>query len=99
MRLLVTIILIISAGIVFVFPTRNILDSTKPLDGERAALEEALGNAKNIRAERDKLQERYNSFKTEDIEKLHKLLPSQVDTVRLILDINGIAANHGMRLD
>ena len=90
MRLIITIILVVAAVIIFVFPTRGLLDVARPMEEERAQLEEALGNAKQIRAERDKLQERYNSFRTEDINKLHKLLPSHVDSVRLILDINTI---------
>lgn len=99
MKFIITIILIVSAVIVFVFPARNLLDSVKPLELEQAALNEALNNAIRIRAERDKLNVRYSSFTLADADKLNKLLPSHVDSVRLILEVNNIARLHSMQLD
>ena len=44
------------------------------------------------------LLSRFNAFKTEDLDRLRKLLPDHVDNVRLILDLDNLAARHGMAL-
>jgi hypothetical protein len=59
---------------------------------------EALNNSKTLIAERDKLTAKYNSFKPDEILKLQKLLPDNVDNIRLILEIEKIAAPYGMVL-
>jgi len=63
-----------------------------------ASYNEALSNSKALEAERDKLTQKYNSFDTEDLSKLHKLLPDNVDNIRLILEIEKIASPYGMVL-
>jgi len=59
---------------------------------------EALDNSKALEAERDKLTQQYNSFDTENLSKLEKLLPNNVDNIRLILEIEKIASPYGMVL-
>jgi hypothetical protein len=63
-----------------------------------ASYNEALSNSKALEAERDKLTQKYNSFDTEDLSKLHKLLPDNVDNIRLILEKEKIASPYGMVL-
>jgi hypothetical protein len=63
-----------------------------------ASYNEALSNSKALESERDKLTLKYNSFDTEDLSKLHKLLPDNVDNIRLILEIEKIASPYGMIL-
>lgn len=63
-----------------------------------ASYNEALSNSKALESERDKLTLKYNSFDTEDLSKLHKLLPDNVDNIRLILEIEKIASPYGMVL-
>lgn len=59
---------------------------------------EALDNSKSLEAERDKLTQKYNSFNADDLSKLQKLLPDNVDNIRLILEIEKIASPYGMVL-
>lgn len=59
---------------------------------------EALNNSKTLEAERDKLTQKYNSFNTDDLYKLQKLLPDNIDNIRLILEIEKIASPYGMAL-
>src|SRR3989344_2380758 len=99
MKVIVTLILVIVAIVVFVVPVKALLDNSKPLEVERAELNEALNNAIRIRARRDNLNTQYSSFSIEDRDKLHKLLPSHVDSVRLILEINNIARLHDMQIN
>jgi Tfp pilus assembly protein PilO len=63
-----------------------------------ASYNEALNNSKALEAERDKLTQKYNSFDPENLIKLQKLLPDNVDNIRLILEIEKIALPYGMVL-
>lgn len=63
-----------------------------------ASYNEALNNSKALEAERDKLTQKYNSFDPENLSKLQKLLPDNVDNIRLILEIEKIASPYGMVL-
>jgi len=63
-----------------------------------ASYNEALDNSKALEAERDKLTQKYNSFDPENLAKLQKLLPDNVDNIRLILEIEKIASPYGMVL-
>ena len=62
-----------------------------------ASYNEALNNSKALEAERDKLTQKYNSFDPENLSKLQKLLPDNVDNIRLILEIekNSFTLRHG----
>jgi len=68
------------------------------LKDHRAQYEEALSKAREIERARTGLLEKYNNILPEDQEKLLKLLPDHIDSVRLIIDINNIAAQYGMTL-
>ncbi|HAS80766.1 MAG: hypothetical protein UR25_C0003G0032 [Candidatus Nomurabacteria bacterium GW2011_GWE1_32_28] len=59
---------------------------------------DALNNSKTLEAERDKLTQKFNSFKVDDLSKLQKLLPDNIDNIRLILEIEKIAAPYSMVL-
>jgi len=98
MRLLVPLIAIIGAIAIFAGPTRSNLAATNPLITERAELGAALDSAQKIQVVRETLQERYNAFHPDDLNRLAKLLPSHVDNVRLIIDIDNMAGAYGMVL-
>ena len=68
------------------------------LKEQTTSYNEALDNSKALENERDRLVKKYNSFAAEDLEKLQKLLPDHVDNIRLILEIEKIAAPYGMTL-
>ncbi len=63
-----------------------------------SAYDEALSNSKALEAERDKLTQKYNSIDPENLRKLETLLPDNVDNIRLILEVEKIAAPYGMVL-
>ena len=68
------------------------------LRAQMVSYNEALDNSKSLEAERDKLTQKYNSISTNDLARLQKLLPDNVDNIRLILEIEGIASPYGMVL-
>ncbi|MDO8659289.1 MAG: hypothetical protein Q7K54_01685 [Candidatus Parcubacteria bacterium] len=63
-----------------------------------ASYNEALNNAKALENERDKLTAKHNSINPENLTKLQKLLPENIDNIRLILEIEQIASPYGMAL-
>jgi len=65
---------------------------------EVASYNEALDNSKALEAERDKLTQKENSFDPVNLSKIQKLLPDNVDNIRLILEIEKIASPYGMVL-
>ncbi len=79
----------------FTSPYYNTLTANR---AQIASYNEALDNSKALEAERDKLTQKYNSFDPDNLAKLQKLLPDNVDNIRLILEIEKIASPYGMVL-
>lgn len=92
-----TILIILGIGgfIFFVGPS---FSEIKELRNEVSAYNEALDNSKSLENERDKLTKKYSSFSLDDLDRLEKLLPNNVDNIRLILEIEKLAAPYGMVL-
>ncbi|HEY4500176.1 MAG TPA: type 4a pilus biogenesis protein PilO, partial [Candidatus Paceibacterota bacterium] len=67
-------------------------------NGEKTDYDRALNNSKQLQAERDKLLEKYNEMSEVDRGDLTKLLPDNIDNVRLILDVDEMAKKYGMRI-
>lgn len=63
-----------------------------------ASYNKALDNSKELESERDKLTQKFNSIDPENMSKIKKLLPDNVDNIRLILEIEKIALPYGMVL-
>lgn len=97
-RLIIAIILIGSAVAGFLMFTEPFYQDIKVLKDQSAAYDEALNNSKALENERDKLTQKYNSIAPENLDKLSKLLPNNVDNIRLILEIEKVAAPYGMTL-
>lgn len=72
--------------------------SVTELREERVRYADALQKTREIEVARTGLLEKYNSIPAEDREKILKLLPDHIDSVRLIIDINNIAAQYEMTL-
>jgi hypothetical protein len=63
-----------------------------------ASYNEALNNSQSLEAERDKLTQKYNSIDTDNLLRLNKMLPDNVDNIRLILEIEKLSVQYGMLL-
>lgn len=97
-RFITPIILIgISVAIFLVF-TGPTFSSISLLRSQVASYDEALNNSKMLENERDKLTAKYNSIDPDNLSKLQKLLPENIDNIRLILEIEQIASPYGMTL-
>ncbi len=92
------IIAVVIAGVLFYFFIDPTYAKIKELRAEEATLNTALSRALELQATRDQLLSRYNTFSPEDLARLEKLLPDHVDNVRLVLDMDGMATQYGMRV-
>src|SRR3989344_7387808 len=97
-RLITPIVLIaISIATFFVFAS-PLLDEISALRTKADSYNEALDNSKALESERDKLTTKYNSIDPENLQKIKKLLPDNIDNIRLILEIGQLASPYGMIL-
>lgn len=91
------ILIIISVGVFFVF-TNPLYNEVAGLRAEIVSYNQALDNSKALEDERDKLTLKENSFDPTNVLKLRRLLPDNIDNIRLILEIEQIALPYGMVL-
>lgn len=96
MRFLFPTILIIAAIGLFVAYTNPTYQGLKGTQAKVSAYNDALDKSQELKALRDKLSSARNAFSPQDEQKLTRLLPDQVDNIRLIIDINNIAARRGL---
>src|SRR3990167_6884332 len=95
MRVLLPSILIAAAVGLFAMYTNNAYqgpDGIKSLQAQVSAFDEALNKAQELKSNRDQLISKRNTFSTDNIQKLERILPDNVDNIRFVIDINGIAA-------
>lgn len=97
-RFIIPIILIVISVLTFVLFTNPIYGEVTEMRATSASYEEALANAKNLQSVRESLLTKYNGFSSEDVNRLKKLLPDNVDNIRLILEIQGIASKYSMQI-
>lgn len=98
MRLIFPVILIGLAITIFFTFTEPLYSELSYLRSQAASYDEALNNSKALESERDKLTQKYNSIGGENLERLRKMVPENVDNIRLILEIEKIAEPYGMTL-
>jgi Tfp pilus assembly protein PilO len=97
-RFLLPIILLAVSAVLFALYTDPTYQASKALSAEVAAYDDALSKSQELRRLRDELVARRNTFATDQLTRLQRMLPDNVDNIRLIIDINGIAARHGLTL-
>ena len=97
-RFILPIVLIGIAVSVFFMFANPIYNDISALKMQAASYNEALNNSKELENERDILTAKYNAIDPNDLAKLQKLLPDKIDNIRLILEIEQIAAPYGMSL-
>jgi Tfp pilus assembly protein PilO len=97
-KLVIPIILIAVSITAFLALSSPLYRDILVLRETKAAYNQALGNSKMLENERDKLTKKYNSINPDDLTRLVKMLPDNVDNIRLILEIEKIALPYGMVL-
>jgi len=97
-RFILPIVLIGIALCVFFMFANPIYNDISALKIQATSYNEALDNSKALESERDILTAKDNAINPNDLAKLQKLLPDNVDNIRLILEIEQIATPYGMAL-
>ncbi len=85
MRYAIITLFLITSVALFLKYTKPYYDETKILKEEKAVLEEALGNSRELQGLRNDLLEQYSGVSQDDIEKLNKLLPSEARSDDIIV--------------
>ena len=67
----------------------------KDLQASNDEYNKAIEQSRKLLEVRDGLLKKYNGFRGEDLKRLEKLLPDNIDNVRLIIDINSITSKYG----
>lgn len=98
MRFIIPAILIGISVTVFFILINPIYSDIGELKIQASSYNDALDNAKALENERDKLTAKYNSINKDDLIRLQKLLPENIDNIRLILEIEQLALPYGMTL-
>jgi Tfp pilus assembly protein PilO len=97
-RTIIAGILFICAGAIFFMFTKTTYDAMQPMKADIAQYDAALNKVNELKRLEQTLLTRYNSFDPNALDRLQKLLPDHVDNVRLILDIDHLAGQHGLAL-
>lgn len=93
MRIIFPVLFIIAAIGLFLGYTGPLYQKIKVKRADLATINEANKKAKQLREVREALTAERNKISEEDINKLKKMLPDGVENMRLIIDIQNIAAN------
>jgi hypothetical protein len=70
--------------------------AVKDLETQKYSRDETLTKSRQLQALRDDLLKKLNTFPTRDLTRLEKMLPDNIDNVRLIIDISALAAQRGV---
>ena len=99
MRFLLPLILVIAAIGLFVGytnPAYQGAEGVKALQAREKSYDDALTKSQELKMVRDQLLSKFNTFSSEDKDKLLAMLPDNVDNIRLVIDINNVAARHNL---
>ena len=98
-RFLVPIILIGTSIAGFMMFTSPFYGQVSAYQAQIKSYNEALNNSITLENQKDTLTKKENTIDPEDMARLQKLLPDNVDNIRLILEIGEIARPYGMTLE
>lgn len=96
MRLISTILFFAISILLFFFFIDPLYGEIKELRANVSTYNTALNNSTELQKTRDDLVDTYKQVKEEDRNKLVHLLPSTINNIELILEIEKIANLHGM---
>jgi len=96
MKLIFPISLILISGLIFTIFTNPLYKDVKNLKNDVSAYNIALSNFTELQKIRDELLDKYKNIKKEDKERLDHFLPSSINNIELILEVEKIANLHYM---
>jgi Tfp pilus assembly protein PilO len=97
-RLIISVVCVVAAIGIFLAYTQPTYDSVQAINGQIGQYNEALSKATELQNRKQELLSKYNTFDQASIDRLQKLLPDHVDNIRLILDLDSLAAKHSIAI-
>lgn len=98
MRSLTPLLLIaVSLGLFYVHVDPRYGD-VKALLERKAQYALALEKAESLKQKKEELVTKYNNLSKEDLLKLERVLPNQLNTVKLVADVDSIAGKYGIAI-
>lgn len=95
-KTLTPIVLIVIAVALFFWQINPQYQMVTELRAQSTQYDEALRVADELKELQNELAQKYDSFSPNDLGRLETFLPDHMDTVRIILDVNGIAGRYGI---
>ena len=92
-----TILLVLAGAIYFTYTSGVWADASavKAVNDQYAS---AIASAEKLIKVRDQVLKNYNNISAADRDHLDKMLPNTVDNIRLVIDLNSVALQHGFSL-
>lgn len=97
-RFITPLILVALSVALFVLYTDPAFQATKEVKAQVDAYDNALTKSQELKRVRDQLVSKRTALRVDDLQKLEKVLPDNVDNIRLIIDIDNIATRRGVPL-
>lgn len=99
MKVLLPIIIVAAAVLIFVTWTQPKFFEIQQFHLLEADYNNALANSRELQKIRDDFLSRYNSISPSDLERLNKLLPPNMEAIKLIIQIESIAKGRDIWLN
>ncbi len=97
-KTLTPFLLLGTSALLFFFVINPQYMKIKETSAEYSVYNDTLNETNSLLNKRDDLLKKKQSISARDLARLEKMLPSAVDNVRLVLDLNGIASTHRISL-
>jgi len=92
-----TILFVLALAIYFTY-TSGVWTDANAVKAVNDQYTGAIASAQKLISVRDTVLKEYNNISADDQANLDKMLPSTVDNIRLIIDLNNVALQHGFSL-
>ena len=96
-NLLATILIIAAIGVYFTI-TKPMIADVQAVRSQNEQYSAALASADEIIKARESITRSYNSISQDNRTRLDKMIPSAVDNIRLVIDLNNLALQHHFAL-
>ncbi len=93
--ILSVLVIIVSIGVYFFYIEPLTLEVRVQL-AKKNEIERVLNRVREIKEKRDAVLSDYNSISEEDIKKLEKILPENINSVVILNDLNSVASQFGL---
>src|SRR5579864_4953511 len=91
------LLIVISIGIFYLYINPN-YTNIRTLLSQRSDYQTALANIEQVKQLRDSLETQYGNISPDDINRLNKVIPQNLNVVKLTADLDSMASKRAMSL-